>query len=249
MKIRLGLPYSAAGALCRAAQAAGAETLISAGAMWRQGRGFTPIGLAAWLTPSALDSAGFSAMRQGGYRWTVAQYVEFVVTNSGDGAMVFPWAWWAAMDYCCEAEIAPTLQGRLPADYLRSATELTAVCRDGRLPGLVGVGSVCRRNLRGPDGLLAVLAALDGLPTYVRLHLFGVKGSLLEHLGPYADRVESVDSMAWDSRARHEARDLGLPFASDLRAEHLQRWYAAQLAAVAAVPPPVAQLRLFGRAA
>lgn len=276
--VRVGLPYGSRGRLLEAAQRLGASTLLSVGSMFRDGH-FTPVPAGAWLTPAALDSAGFTAMMQGGYRWSVSEYVEFVVTNSGDGAMPFPWAWWSAMDFCCEPEIAPNrlevdrridltvatyaetlaeltwwreegvtdvpdpmpvLQGRTPADYLRCARELAAVCPDGVLPRLVGVGSVCRRDLHGPDGLLAILAALDrDLPAGVRLHLFGVKGALLAHLGPWLHRVESVDSMAWDSRARNRSRHEGVPYTVAHRAAELTRWFDAQTTALrtAADPP------------
>jgi hypothetical protein len=47
----------------------------------------------------ALDSAGFvTSRRYGDYPWSVDQYLDLVAS--------LPWAWWAAMDYCCEPEIA-----------------------------------------------------------------------------------------------------------------------------------------------
>ena len=51
-----------------------------------------------------------------------------------------------------------TLQGRTPADYLWSMREIAKVWayRDGELPALLGVGSVCTRPLHGGEGLLAV---------------------------------------------------------------------------------------------
>lgn len=283
--IRIGLPYSSNGRLAQEAQQLGAPTLISVGSMFRKG-GFTPIGLAAWTTPAALDSAGFTAMLQGGYRWTVAEYVEFVVTNSGDGSMPFPWAWWSAMDYCCEEQIAtnraeverrmaltvesyaetlaeldwwreegdtetpdpmPVLQGRTAADYVTCARELAAVCRDGRLPALVGVGSVCRREVHGPEGLLTVLAALDReLPKGIRLHLFGVKGALLAHIAPYKHRIASVDSMAWDHRARHDAQDRDVKNDVEHRAATMRTWFERNQAVLFAPTEPDRQLSLFG---
>lgn len=282
--IRIGLPYSSNGRLAQEAQQLGAATLLSMGSMFRVDSGFTPIGLAAWTTPSALDSAGYTAMLQGGYRWTVAEHVEFVVTNSGDGSMPFPWAWWAAMDFCCEQKIAknreeverrvdltistyaetlaeldywreegdtetpdpiPTLQGRTVADYLRCARELAKVCRDGRLPVLVGVGSVCRRELHGPEGLLTILAVLHReLPAGVRLHLFGVKGSLLGHLERFGDRIASVDSMAWDDRARHDAHAKGVSNTVERRSGFMREWYERNHAAAQGDPAP-RQLSMF----
>lgn len=252
--VLVGLPYSSDGVLADGASELGAGTLISAGSLRRKSKAtkewaWTPIGLAAWKTAASLDSAGFVAMKQGGYRWDVSSYVEFVVTNSGDGSMPFPWQWWSAMDYCVEPEIAadrsevlrrvqmtvdsyeehletldwwrgegvtdvpdpmPILQGRTAADYMICATGLEAVLkRNGRpgLCGLVGLGSVCRRDLHGSDGLLSILEALDkALPASVQLHLFGVKGALLPHLMErFGNRVASIDSMAWDYRATREA--------------------------------------------
>lgn len=281
-EIRVGLPYSSAGVLCSAA--AGGPTLISAGSLRRRSEAsdgsrewrFAPIGLAAWRTRAALDSAGFVAMLQGGYRWDVSEYVEFVVTNSGDGSRPFPWEWWSAMDYCCEPEIAgdraeverrvamtvesyretldeldfwrdegvtdvpdplPILQGRRPEDYVACAEALAEVLREaGRdgLPALVGLGSVCRRDLHGDEGLLGILDALHAaLPEGVRLHLFGVKGDALPHLiRRYAGRVASIDSMAWDFRARKEARAAGISNTVAHRAQWLAYWRNAQLAKI-----------------
>lgn len=288
MRILVGLPYASDGRLLEAAQAAGVPALISAGSLHRRRRrplpdgsrpwGFTRIGPAAWrlLRGCALDSAGFVAMRQGGYRWTVAEYVEWVATCAGDGSRPFPWLWWSAMDYCCEPEIAgnrlaverriaqtvasyaehlealdwwhdegvedvpdpmPVLQGREPGDYVACAQWLGAVrARAGRqeLPGLVGVGSVCRRPLDGPEGLLDVVAALDAaLPAHVRLHLFGVKGAACPELATrFPHRVESVDSMAWDFRARRDALEQGISSSVEHRAAHLRHWVARQREAV-----------------
>jgi hypothetical protein len=285
--IRIGLPYSSGGRLTQETQRLGAPTLLSVGSMWRDGA-FTPIGLAAWTTPASLDSAGFTAMLKGGYRWEVADYVEFVVTNSGDGSMPFPWNWWSAMDYCCEPEIAgdraevqrritltvdayaetmehlnwwreegvndvpdpmPILQGRTAADYLGCALHLAPHCSGGELPALVGVGSVCRRDLHGPEGLIAILSALNReLPPHVKLHLFGVKGALLAHLRPWAHRIASVDSMAWDFRARSKKRHDGVPYTVENRAVEMRRWYELQHTAMQAVTNPT-QLSLFGSAA
>ena len=303
--IRVGLPYPSEGPLYRAAQDVSAPILISAGSLYKPNRGgFQPVGIAAYGCGAALDSAGFVAMKQGGYRWTVDEYVEWVAfgrASNGLGASdraedlagIFPWSWWSAMDYCCEPEIAadreeverriaktvesleetlesvdyyrdeegaswlpdplPILQGRTPADYVACAKEIERVLRargrDG-LPALVGVGSVCRRDLHGPEGLLPVLAALDEvLPEGVRLHLFGVKGSALDHV--QGDRVGSIDSMAWDDRCRNGVRDRMQAKAAELgfddfkvlkgtehwitrtgevRAEYLRDWYAKQVA-------------------
>jgi len=89
----------------------------------------------------------------------------------------------------------------------------------------MGIGSVCRRHLHGPDGLLVILNKLDReLPAGVRLHLFGVKGDAIRHLRDLP-RVQSVDSMAWDLAARRERE--GSSRIED-RSEAMRRWYLAQ---------------------
>jgi hypothetical protein len=228
--------------------------LLSANALWdhRRGRFRLPSPRLAGAD-IALDSAGFVAMiRYGGYRWPVQDYAAL--------AAAWPWAWWAAMDYCCEPEIAadrgevirrvhltaerladcieaaeeaaspppmPVLQGREPDDYALSAG-LTAEAIAGRWPALVGVGSVCRRAVHGPDGLFAVVARLDReLPPGVRLHLFGVKGAALARFHDWP-RVASTDSQAWDLAARWRCRKSGESCTAEVRAEEAALWLASQ---------------------
>lgn len=286
-KVYAGVP-KIGGKLANAAALIASHRLISAGACWDQRYGrFTFPDLSAWRGSVALDSAGFVAMRQGGYRWTVADYVEFVALtrcSDGFGGLPSPWAFWSAMDYCCEPEIAgdreavearirltaeslaetlenvdywreeegvrdlsdpmPILQGRTPADYAASLAQtlqvLEAAGRDG-LPELVGVGSVCRREIHGPEGLIAVLEELDRvLPEGVRVHLFGVKGDLVAHLGArLLARIGSIDSMSWDFRARcsaNEERAEGATVSNtvDRRIGFLSAWYRGQKAKIAA---------------
>jgi hypothetical protein len=121
MLIRLGLPYlpSEHGhPFLAAARDLDAKILISVGSLYRPDRGWLRAPVTAWTTSPALDSAGFTAMvKFGGYRWTVEEYVEKIVTNFArddmrdDGldrcVMPHPWAWWSPMDYCCEEDIAP----------------------------------------------------------------------------------------------------------------------------------------------
>ncbi|MBK7759559.1 MAG: hypothetical protein IPI35_24810 [Deltaproteobacteria bacterium] len=303
VEVRIGLPYlpgRADHAFLATILELGAESLISAGSLYRADRGWATAPITAWSFSPALDSAGFVAQaRFGGYRWSVAEYVERVVTNFSGGnddedpprwALPFPWAWWSAPDFCCEAEIAqdpsevqarigatvdaygetlgelegwrregenvvpdplPILQGRTPDDYQSCAEALAEVIdeqspctcpsgdiegcpatwhREARgLPALVGVGSVCRRPLHGPEGLIAVLDALHAaLPERTRLHLFGVKTASLQHLGRYGDRIASVDSVAWDRAARWDALKAGVSNDLQHRAGALRRWFASQ---------------------
>jgi hypothetical protein len=297
-RVILGLPYNSRGVLLSETQALGASVMISANSCWRKDTGLQPPGDAAWMYYGAcLDSAGYTAMKQGGYRWTVDEYVDFVVQGGHREGRPFAWRWWAAMDYCCEPEIAadraeverridatvaslgetldyvdawredgahdlpdplPTLQGRTVADYLRCADglagELRARGRDG-LPQLVGIGSVCRRHLHGPDGLLNIIRGLDeALPSGVRFHLFGVKGSALTHLRRLGliHRVESVDSLAWDYEATISAQKARISCTVEHRAGCMRRWYKANVDRARAGAPVVergGQLRLFAGAA
>jgi hypothetical protein len=191
----------------------------------------------------ALDSAGFvAAAHYGDYRWTLEDYYDLV--------QAYPWTWHAALDFCVEPGVAsdrplrllrlaatanmlarcrreaayrglpppmPVLQGWTVADYLQCVEWLPLL----EWPELVGLGSVCRRPVGGPDGLLSILEAVDRvLPSHVRLHLFGVKSSALDQLRRHP-RVASVDSMAWDSQARAERRT-GRDMA--FRISHMKAW-------------------------
>ncbi len=75
--IRVGIPYSSTNALTDTAASMGAPVLMSAGAFRRRSESkgsrawrWAPIGDVWRACPVALDSAGFVAMVQGGYRWT-----------------------------------------------------------------------------------------------------------------------------------------------------------------------------------
>lgn len=104
----------------------------------------------------------------------------------------------------------PVLQGWSADDYLRSLEMMVAIWDRWQpwlaVPALIGIGSVCRRDLKhSTHGLYAILSALEPhLPKGSKLHLFGVKGTALDHLNAL-DYVESVDSMAWDFSARIKA--------------------------------------------
>lgn len=198
---------------------------------------------------AALDSAGFvAANRYGGYRWTVAQYYDLVQARN--------WSWHAAMDFCMEPQVAgsqlvrrirlnatvqgyvecanearrrgismpmPVLQGWMPQDYQRCIDLLPIQ----EWPSLVGLGSVCRRNLGGPDGIAKIVEAIDKvLPPHVKLHLFGVKGGAIKSFGAHP-RLASIDSMAWDFAVRCEHRT-GRTQA--IRAQAMTSWQAAQSA-------------------
>lgn len=255
--VRLGLPL-VGGALPAGAKGLGAPVLVSANALARyRGRGadrtFSSFRLNAPDLDGldvALDSAGFVAhAHYGTFPWAIEDYIDLAASRR--------WAWWAQMDACCEAEIArdrgavrlrqaetirllgqcdarartrgiappiPVLQGRSPADYVWHAEQIWLADRP-----LVGVGSMCRRDVGGPEGLVAVVEALDQvLPAGCRMHLFGVKSDGLAVLASHP-RVASIDSMAWDFGAR-TAHRTGRNMA--IRVDAMRRWYGRQLAAV-----------------
>ncbi|WP_291333425.1 hypothetical protein [Desulfovibrio sp.] len=206
-------------------------------------------GMEVWL-----DSAGFTAMKKyNGFPWTIDAYVEL--------AARFPFARWASMDYCVEQEIAasrevvldrisqtinanhscanlarqygildtfmPVIQGRTPDDYLRCIERMPMVFD---FP-VVGVGSMCRRQVHGADGILRVIAALDQAfaGTEVQLHLFGLKsqGAAAVRAHP---RVFSVDSQAYGSAARWDAVKAGHSKTNHFVAGVMEQWLLSQRA-------------------
>lgn len=231
LTVRAGLPEWT-GHLVHVARGLGSPLLVSAGRRWRDGR-LHPVPAHFDLADVALDSAGFVAMRHhGGYPWSVTDYVQLAgaypwawwsqmdlccepeiaadraaVRARVDGS--------AALLRECRAVAAdmgvpmpmpmPVLQGWTVDDYRRSVDAVADVV--GEWPALVGVGSVCRRDLGGPDGVCAVVSALDRvLPRSTGLHLFGQKGDALGIFATW-DRVASVDSCAWDDRHRHDLQE------------------------------------------
>lgn len=199
----------------------------------------------------ALDSGGFVAMKlHGGYRFSDVQYAALAKSLAP--------AWWAQMDHCCEPEVAtnreevrrriaataknlselraiargegqplpmPVLQGWMPADYVYGP-----IYNDAAWPDLVGVGSVCRRSMKGESGLLAVLRAIvHAIPKHVKLHLFGVKSAAIAPaLSEVGDRIASFDSQAWAFRVRVKCREAGVSCDSSARALGMVEWVSDQ---------------------
>ncbi|MGF6604746.1 hypothetical protein P3T23_009502 [Paraburkholderia sp. GAS448] len=123
----------------------------------------------------------------------------------------------------------PICQGFELDEYLKSL-DLTMEVWDRHAwlapPSLMGLGSVCRRDLHHPKhGLFAILDGLEGrLPKGTKLHLFGVKGAALEGVKMYSHIVASCDSMAWDYGARQAAFRLGISNNMVHRAEKMDAW-------------------------
>lgn len=126
----------------------------------------------------------------------------------------------------------PIIQGWSADDYLRSLDLLQEVWRRWEpwldAPLLIGLGSVCRRDLTHPEhGLFAILAALEGkIPKGAKLHLFGVKGSALSKI-KMMDWVASVDSMAYDYTSRVNAYRDGVSNTIAHRSMHMDKWMHA----------------------
>lgn len=124
----------------------------------------------------------------------------------------------------------PVLQGWTRADYLLSLQYLietwNAYGSTFAAPTLVGVGSMCRRDPDDPEfGIMAILdAMLPRLPHGMRLHLFGVKGSVMSRLADIP-QIASYDSMAWDFGARRDAWRTGRPNSNEQRISAMLRWH------------------------
>ncbi|MPR12224.1 DUF7221 family queuine tRNA-ribosyltransferase-like protein [Microvirga tunisiensis] len=143
--------------------------------------------------------------------------------------------------------LMPVLQGWMPEDYVR--------CLE-RMPDLsgfpiVGVGSMCRRHLHGPQGILQVIETLDRelRGTSIRLHLFGLKGVGAAELRQHP-RVATVDSQAYGTKARVEAREAGMSKTNQFLAQIMTEWYLKQVEALQASagenrhPPALLDLRM-----
>lgn len=233
-------------------RAMGLPVLVSANSIWNdKKKRFGVVWKYYEGLDIALDSGGFTSHRHyGGYRFSPAEYAAL--------AKEMQPTWWAQMDFCCEPEIAANqrevfrridltvehlhacnieahkneiqkplivLQGWRPIDYVCGPAWENSF----DWPSLVGVGSVCRRHIHGPDGLLAVLAMLDRkLPEHVKLHFFGVKGYALRFL-TYHPRFASMDSMAWNIEARHMARRAKVPGTNEYKSRNIEPWVKKQI--------------------
>lgn len=126
----------------------------------------------------------------------------------------------------------PILQGFTVDEYLLSLELTEQVWRRWEPwvapPRLIGIGSVCRRDLHHPKhGLYALLRGLDGrLPEGSSAHLFGVKGAALDQLRdiPW---VASCDSMAFDVASRIEAHREGRSNTMAHRQAAMSKWMAS----------------------
>lgn len=134
----------------------------------------------------------------------------------------------------------PVLQGRNIADYMLSLELLNEVWSrwEGWLapPTLIGIGSMCRRDLHDDDeGLFAILETLGrNFPHGSKAHCFGVKNAALNKLAEM-DFVISSDSMAWDFNSRVKAHKLGVSNSIERRSKEMTDWMRSAMARVAPV--------------
>jgi hypothetical protein len=133
----------------------------------------------------------------------------------------------------------PVLQGRNIGDYLFSLELLNSVWDrwSGWLdtPALIGVGSMCRRDLLDPDeGLYAIVDALGrNFPKGSRAHFFGVKNQALNEISKMGF-VASSDSMAYDFNSRAKAHKIGVSNSMQRRTSEMSAWMASAMARVSA---------------
>ncbi len=110
---------------------------------------------------------------------------------------------------------------------------------------------MCRRHLHGPQGILQVIETLDRelRGTGIRLHLFGFKGVGAAELRQHP-RVATVDSQAYGTKARVEAREAGISKTNQFLAQIMTDWYLKQVEALQASagenrhPPALLDLRM-----
>lgn len=131
----------------------------------------------------------------------------------------------------------PVIQGRTIDDYKFSMELMLEVWSRWEPwlapPKLIGIGSMCRRDLLDPEqGLLAIL---DGVKEFVpegsKLHIFGAKGTALSHLSQM-DFVLSSDSMAHDFATRMRSRKAGVSNTMDRRMAGMTEWMEAAFARI-----------------
>lgn len=101
-----------------------------------------------------------------------------------------------------DVTLMPVLQGYALGDYLDHIDQYGDRLKPGML---VGVGSVCKRNV-DMRTIEAILSAIKRKRPDLRLHGFGIKITALGS-GVVRDCLHSADSMAWSFAARYEGRD------------------------------------------
>jgi hypothetical protein len=105
-----------------------------------------------------------------------------------------------------KAYLMPVLQGYEPREYLHHLSMYGSRLKRG---AWVGVGSLCKRNIR-PSAISDVLGPIKRHRPDLKLHGFGIKTtSLQDEL--VSDLLWSCDSMAWSFAARMKGRNQHSP--------------------------------------
>ena len=219
-----------------------------------------------------VDSAGFVVMSiMGGFPWTVESYVQGLAVHpairrfssldlcverelAGDVHEVEErisktirlnrQVAALAVDEGVRHKMMPVIQGATAEQYLRCFDGIADIVRPGET---IGVGSMCRRPTRGPEGSTAILERLDrDLPRGVRLHLFGIKGDGAEAACAFGERIDSVDSQSYGVRARRMANDERRTRPDFVKSNAfvagvMRQWYLGQRARLEAPRPPRVQ--------
>ncbi|MFC5550168.1 DUF7221 family queuine tRNA-ribosyltransferase-like protein [Massilia aerilata] len=164
-----------------------------------------------------------------------------------EGMLQILYAWQNELSRSCNSTVVanllrppvPVLQGRNIGDYLFSLELLNSVWDrwNGWLdtPALIGVGSMCRRDLHDPEeGLYAIAEALGrNFPKGSRAHFFGVKNQALNEI-PKMGFIASSDSMSYDFNSRVKAHKARAPNSMERRTKEMSEWMSAAMARVSA---------------
>lgn len=162
-----------------------------------------------------------------------------------EGMLQILYAWQNELVRTCNSTVVanmlqppvPVLQGRNISDYMFSLELLNEVWSRWEPwlapPALIGIGSMCRRDLHAPDeGLYTILETLGrDFPKGAKAHCFGVKNLALNEL-PKMDFVISSDSMAWDFNSRVKSHKLGVSNTMGRREKEMTDWMRSAMARV-----------------
>jgi hypothetical protein len=174
--------------------------------------------------PWALDSGGFTQLKEPPYKWTMpADEYGGLVTRYASEIGGMEWA--APQDWMCEPQMLektglsvrehqertvqnyldlrgrgpfiPVLQGWTLADYETCADLYEQAGVDLAVEPLVGLGTVCKRQDTAEIANVVNALRSRGLS----LHGFGMKSRGVARVGHL---LASADSLAWSSRGRNE---------------------------------------------
>jgi hypothetical protein len=162
-----------------------------------------------------------------------------------EGTLQTLYAWQNELARTCNSTVVanmlppcvPVIQGRTVEDYIMSLQLTLEVWSryEGWLapPALVGIGSMCRRELNDPEqGVYAILNGIkDHMPSTSKLHVYGVKGPALSVLSQM-DFCASADSMAYEYSNRMTALKAGVSNTMERRRSGMDVWMKAAMARI-----------------